>query len=152
MVKSETLNCSGKGDDGKAKSREAKLGCIFTQTGVDKDEYAVRDENSTTYVGSIENAEEFGKRIHGEAIDRGIERAAKICLLGDAAAWIWNIAQEQFLPKAWLRHASTPNSRPISRTRTLCQRFRRHEGPLGVSILDMALPLECGKIVFWQER
>jgi len=96
MVKAETENRSGKGEDGKAKTREAKLGCIFTQTGVDKDGYAVRDENSTTYVGSIETAEELGKRIYREAINRGIERATKICMLGDAAAWIGNIAQEHF--------------------------------------------------------
>jgi len=96
MVKAETENRLGKGEDGKAKTREAKLGCIFTQTGVDKDGYAVRDENSTTYVGAIETAEEFGERIYCEAIHRGIERATKICMLGDAAAWIWNIAQGQF--------------------------------------------------------
>lgn len=96
MVKAETENRSGKGEDGEAKTREAKLGCIFTQTEVDKEGYALRNENSTTYVGSIENAEEFGKRIYCEAINRGIERATKICMLGDAAVWIWNIAQEQF--------------------------------------------------------
>lgn len=99
VVKKETVGRQGKGSDGQAKTREVKLGCIFTQTGVDKDGYAVRDELSTTYVGKITTAEEFGKSLNDEAISRGIERAEKVCVIGDAAPWIWNIAQE-YLPGA----------------------------------------------------
>ena len=32
----------------------------------------IRDENSTSYVGAIERADEFGKRIYGEAMRRGL--------------------------------------------------------------------------------
>ena len=32
VVKSETVNRKGKGEDGHAKAREAKLGCVFTLT------------------------------------------------------------------------------------------------------------------------
>jgi hypothetical protein len=95
MVKAETVNRRGK-TDAQAKTREAKLGCIFTQTGVDKDGRPQRDEASTTYVGAIETAEEFGKRIYGEARRRGIESAKEVCVIGDGAPWIWNIAEEQF--------------------------------------------------------
>jgi len=43
-----------------AKTREAKLGCVFTQTGVDDKGRPVRDDMSTSYTGSIETAEIFG--------------------------------------------------------------------------------------------
>ena len=95
MIKAETVNRQGKIDT-QAKTREAKLGCIFTQTGMDKDGRPKRDEDSTTYIGAIETAEEFGKRIYGEARRRGIESAKEVCVIGDGAAWIWNIADEHF--------------------------------------------------------
>lgn len=96
VVKAETVNRQGKGEDGHAKTREAKLGCVFTQTTVDAKGYPIRDESSTSYVGAIETAEEFAHRIYAEAICRGIERAEKVCIIGDGAPWIWNIADEQF--------------------------------------------------------
>lgn len=96
VVKSETKNRQGKSEDGQAKTREAKLGCVFTQTALDEKGYPIRDEGSTTYVGSIETAEEFGNRIYAEAVSRGIERAKKVCVIGDGAPWIWNIADVQF--------------------------------------------------------
>jgi hypothetical protein len=96
MVKAELVNRHGKSEDGQAKSREAKLGCVFTQTKINEKGYPVRDERSTSYVGFIEAAEQFGSRIYGEAIRRGLERARRVCVIGDGAPWIWNIADEQF--------------------------------------------------------
>ena len=96
VVKSETVGGRGKGEDGIAKTREAKLGCIFIQTTVDEKGYAVRDEGSTSYVGAIERADEFSTRIYGEAMRRGLPGAEKICVIGDGAPWIWNIADEEF--------------------------------------------------------
>lgn len=96
VVKAETAGRHGKGEDGEAKTREVKLGCVFTQTTVDDEGYPIRDEGSTSYVGAIERADEFGKRIYGEAMRRGLQRAEKICVIGDGAGWIWNIADEQF--------------------------------------------------------
>ena len=75
MVPRETQDRPGKDQTGKAKTREAKLGCIFTQTGLDERGRPVRDEGSTSYVGAIETAEEFGRRIFTEAIRRGCRRA-----------------------------------------------------------------------------
>ena len=94
VVKAETLNRKGK--NGHAKTREVKLGCVFTQNSLDEKGNPIRDEASTTYVGAIETAEVFGGRIYAEAISRGLERAQKICVLGDGALWIWNIADEHF--------------------------------------------------------
>jgi|APFre7841882724_1041349.scaffolds.fasta_scaffold41976_1 hypothetical protein len=96
VVKKETEGRQGKAEDGQAKTREAKLGCIFTQTGVDKEGRPVRDEESTSYTGAIEPAEAFGQRMYQEAKRRGLEGAADVCMLGDGALWIWNIADEQF--------------------------------------------------------
>lgn len=96
VVKSESKNRQGKGEDGSAKTREAKLGCVFTQTAVDDQGYPIRDEASTSYVGSIETAEEFGHRLYAEARLRGLESAKEVCVIGDGASWIWNIADLHF--------------------------------------------------------
>jgi len=50
----------------------------------------------TTYVGAIEPAEEFGKRIYLEAWNRGWSRAEKKVVMGDGAEWIWNLAELHF--------------------------------------------------------
>lgn len=95
VVKHETTDRRGK-DGGQAKTREAKLGCIFTQTAFDKDGRPIRDEQSTSYIGAIETADDFAKRIYKEAKRRGSDRADELCVIGDGALWIWNIADEQF--------------------------------------------------------
>src|SRR4030042_1056029 len=77
MVKADVTGRQGKGETGQAKTSEAKLGCIFTQTTVDKEGHPVRDEGSTSHTGAIETAEEFGKRIHSEAGRRGIDKAER---------------------------------------------------------------------------
>jgi len=96
VVKKETAGRKGKGEDGQAKTREAKLGCVFTQTSVDKEGRPVRDDDSTSYTGAIETAEVFGGRIYQEAMRRGMELAEETVVIGDGAPWIWHIADEQF--------------------------------------------------------
>jgi uncharacterized protein UPF0236 len=96
VVKKETLGRKGKTDGQPAHTREVKLGCVFTQTGWDKEGYAIRDPDSTTYTGAIETAEEFGKRIYVEAWKRGWSRAEKKVVMGDGAEWIWNLADQHF--------------------------------------------------------
>jgi hypothetical protein len=96
MVAKETQGRSGKGEDGRAHTREAKLGCVFTQTNIDDQGRPVRDEQSTTYTGAIETAAEFSRRIYTEAHQRGWSRAHLKVVMGDGADWIWNICEEQF--------------------------------------------------------
>lgn len=96
VVGKETEGRAGKQNGQPAHTREAKLGCIFTQTTVDDEGYPVRDEASTTYVGAIESCEEFGCRVYAEAWRRGWARAAKRVVLGDGAEWIWNQADLHF--------------------------------------------------------
>ena len=95
-VPSETEGRAGKDETGRAKTREAKLGCVFTQSSVDDEGWPIRDDGSTTYVGAIEDAEAFGRRIFTEAIRRGARFAQQIVALGDGAIWIWNIVAEHF--------------------------------------------------------
>jgi hypothetical protein len=96
MTKRETAGRRGKSARGEAHTREAKLGCVFTQTGMDEKGRPQRDEASTTYVGAIEPAAEFGWRIYGEAERRGLRRAEKVIFIGDGAQWIWGLAEEHF--------------------------------------------------------
>jgi hypothetical protein len=96
VVKKETLGRKGKQDGQPAHTREVKLGCVFTQTQFDEEGYAIRDPDSTTYVGAIETAEQFGKRLYVEAWKRGWSRAQNKVVMGDGAEWIWNLAHEHF--------------------------------------------------------
>jgi hypothetical protein len=96
VVKKETAGRQGKTEGLPAHTREAKLGCVFTQATWDKADYAIRDSDSTTYTGAIETAVEFGKRIYREAWKRGWSRAKKKAVIGDGAEWIWNLVAEHF--------------------------------------------------------
>jgi hypothetical protein len=99
MVRRELVGRTGKEPGEEPRTREAKLGCFFTQTTLDAAGHPVRDEGSTTYVGAIESAEEFGPRFWREARRRGAETAQKIVAVCDAAAWEWNLI-EDYLPGA----------------------------------------------------
>ena len=96
VVKPETEGRAGKREGQRARTREVKLGCIFTQTTTDEQGRPVRNEGSTTYTAAIETAEEFGLRIYTEAWRRGWSRAKKKVILGDGAVWIWNLADQHF--------------------------------------------------------
>lgn len=96
MKRDELVGRKGKQPDGSAKTREVKLGAVFTQVQCDEDGNPQRDYQSTTYVGSFETAEEFGARIRAEAFRRGMGRATQVVFLGDGAAWIWELARVNF--------------------------------------------------------
>jgi len=96
MVPWETAGRKGKQDDGTSKTREVKLGCVFTQTQRDENGFPIRDDGSTTFVGAIETASEFGSRIYAEALRRGLEHAEKITVIADGARYNWDIAALHF--------------------------------------------------------
>jgi hypothetical protein len=96
VVTAETEGRCGKKPNEPAHTREVKLGCVFTQTGLDEKGRPVRDEASTTYTGAIEPAENFGRRMYTEAVQRGWDHAQVRVILGDGAVWIWNIADREF--------------------------------------------------------
>ncbi len=99
MVSRELAGRKGKQADGSAKTREAKLGCVFTQTTVDEEGRPIRDPASTTFTGAIEDAATFGNRIYAEAVRRGLFQATRVVVLGDGAQWIKNLVQIHF-PRA----------------------------------------------------
>jgi hypothetical protein len=96
MVPNEVAGRKGKHKDGSAKTREAKLGCVFTQTDFDQQGRPIRDPATTSFVGAIEPAEPFGWRIYAEAVRRGLFDARRVVCLGDAAQWVKNLAQTHF--------------------------------------------------------
>ena len=88
MRTAETDGRDGKGDDGKARTREVKLCCAFTQTTVDADGYPVRDPHSSSYLATFAPAAEFGVLMAAEARRRGAGHIRQLTILGDGAHWI----------------------------------------------------------------
>ena len=65
----------------------------------------MRDHGSVSYNAAIESAASrdtdpqpaaFAQRVYREAIRRGFDTADRQVVIGDGAAWIWNVAGEQF--------------------------------------------------------
>jgi hypothetical protein len=94
--KSQLQGVKGKGADGRARTREVKLGCVFTQTALDEEGRPMRDPASTSYVGAIEESVDFGHRLVAEATRRGLGRAARVAVLSDGADYNATIAREHF--------------------------------------------------------
>jgi hypothetical protein len=96
MTAAETEGRDGKGDDGKARTREVKLCCCFTQTTTGEDGRPVRDPGSSSYLATFAPAAPFGTLMAAEARRRGAERVRQLAVLGDGAHWIWNLASQHF--------------------------------------------------------
>jgi len=94
--KEEWIGRPGKQADGSARTREAKLGCVFTQVGLDKEGRPQRDPESTTYVGAIESSTLFGWRMYTEALRRGLGQAKTVIALTDGARYNRTIIQMHF--------------------------------------------------------
>jgi hypothetical protein len=108
MRTSELQGRTGKQADGSAKTREVKLCTVWSAEARDAEGLPMRDLSSVTYSAAIESAAtldtdshlaEFTQRVQREATRRCFEKAPRPVVLGDGAAWIWNIAQELF-PRA----------------------------------------------------
>src|SRR5216684_1384363 len=84
---------AGKGPDGKAKTRMANLGCVFTQHQVDDEGHPIRDPNSTTYVSTLGPLEQFGPLLRQDAIRRGLPLAMQVVLLIDGAEGLANMGR-----------------------------------------------------------
>lgn len=72
--------------------KEAKVGAVYELD-------AKGEATRISYVGGFEDAEAFGKLLYAEAYERGVEDAETVVMLGDGAAWVWNLRQEH-LPGA----------------------------------------------------
>lgn len=89
MRKEVLAGRAGKQEDGSAKTREAKLGCVFTQSATDEEGRPVRDPGSTSYVGTYGGCRDIAVLLRQEAVRRGLGGASQVVCLGDGAAWIW---------------------------------------------------------------
>jgi len=86
-----------KGKNGRARTREVKVGTVFThRKPAQPDQRPERDYDSTTYIADIVPAKQFGVRLRAEAIRRGMAKARIIVFLGDGAAWVWELARVNF--------------------------------------------------------
>ncbi len=96
MVPEELAGRKGKSADGKAKTRQVYLGCVFTQHRVDEQGRPVRDWESTTYVSSFKPIDQFGPLLRQEALRRGLGSVPKVVLLIDGAAGLENMGKLNF--------------------------------------------------------
>jgi hypothetical protein len=79
------LGCDGAGI-------EAKVGVIQPEA----DRPTARERLPASYVADFGGAAHFGQRVWLEVERRGARSAAEVVVLGDGAAWIWNLAAEHF--------------------------------------------------------
>ena len=105
MRKAELAGRQGKQPDGSSKTREVKLCTVWSAERRDKHGLPERDPGSISYSAAIESAatldtqqdlSAFAQRVQREADRRGFSHARRCVVLGDGAAWIWNIADAQF--------------------------------------------------------
>lgn len=96
MRREELTGRPGRQPDGSAKTREAKLGAVYTQTVTDQEGRPLRDPDSTSYVGTFAGSQELGILLRQEALRRGLSRAQQVVFLGDGSAWVWEIARLGF--------------------------------------------------------
>jgi len=96
MTATETAGRAGKGEDGRARTREVKLAVFFTQDKLDKDGYPVRDRDSASVIATFEPASTFAGLVKAEGIRRGADHVRQLTILGDGAPWIWGIATAKF--------------------------------------------------------
>jgi hypothetical protein len=92
----ELLGRKGKQPDGSAKTRQAYLGCVFTQHKRDDQGHPIRDHLSTTYICSFDTVEDFWLILRQEARRRGSGTAGKIVLLIDGATGLANQGRINF--------------------------------------------------------
>jgi len=107
----ETLGREGKGEDGQARTREIKVGVVFTQAppekpmpgaqtqGQEKGQRESRPQRvpgSTRYLTTSGKAQEFGQQLRDLACRQGMGLVALVVFLGDGAAWVWELARVCF--------------------------------------------------------
>ena len=100
MLPSECHDRPGKDPakrQGRAGTREVKIGCFFTQTSRDPDTGdPLQDPGSATYISTFEPAATFAAHAKAEYHRRGFDQIRQPIVLGDGAKWIWTIADEHF--------------------------------------------------------
>jgi hypothetical protein len=97
MRPAELAGRKGRQADGTAKTREVKVGGIFTQHTWDQETgQPWRDLNSSSYIATFAPVETFSALLAKEAGRRSIGRALRQVFISDGAAWAANLARTQF--------------------------------------------------------
>ena len=96
VTSKETAGRDGKGQDGRARTREVKMAVFFTQGKLGQDGWPVRDRASSSYIATFEPAAAFADLVKAEGIRRGADHVRQLTIIGDGAAWIWNLAAAKF--------------------------------------------------------
>jgi len=96
MRREELEGRKGKSPDGKAKTRMAALGCVFTQHQLDDQGRPMRDYESTTYLAGFESPSDFGIGLRHEAIRRGMGGVDQVIFLVDGALGLEKMGHDHF--------------------------------------------------------
>ena len=88
MTSKETAGREGKGEDGRARTREVKLAVFFTQDRLDDQGYPVRDRAPASVIATFEPAAAFADLVKAEGIRRGADHVRQLTIIGDGATWI----------------------------------------------------------------
>ena len=104
MRAAETAGRAGKQADGRAKTRESKLVTYWTAEQRNAAGRPERDPGSVRYSAAIESAASRDTDADGAPFGQRLRRMAERCsyadaprrvVLGDGAAWIWNLADRE---------------------------------------------------------
>ena len=96
MRQEELAGRKGKQPDGGAKTRQAYLGCVFTQHKRDEQGSPIRDHDSTSYISTMAPIADFGLLLRKEALRRGSGTAGRMVLLIDGAVGLENLGRINF--------------------------------------------------------
>jgi len=82
-------------DEGGSTWREMKLGMTFRSDNIIKngETMHIKEKEYVAYLGSVS---EFKKLLFDSAVNAGYGKVKKVVVLGDGAAWIWNMCVELF--------------------------------------------------------
>lgn len=95
-VKKDTEGVKGKGADGRAGTREVKVGIVGTYRRLNEKGRPVRDPDCQSHIVSMKTASEFGTLLRRLAFSRGYGTDFRVQVVGDGAEWIANIVEKAF--------------------------------------------------------
>lgn len=98
-VRKDTEGVKGKDEDGKARTREVKVGVVGTYRRIDAKGRPVRDPLCESHIVSMKDASAFGTLLRRLAFSRGYGTDFRIQVVGDGAEWIANIVRTAFPDK-----------------------------------------------------
>lgn len=98
-VKKDTEGVKGKGEDGRAGTREVKVGIVGTYRRIDAKGRPVRDPLCESHIVSMKDAKAFGTLLRRLAFSRGYGTNYRIQIVGDGAEWIAKIVSTAFPDK-----------------------------------------------------